>query len=41
MHNFGFKAVQSWFIRGWDVSKQAVFLIRTMFILKLYLKAMC
>ena len=35
MHNIGFW----WYIRGWGVSKQIVCLILTMFIVKLYLKA--
>ena len=35
MHNIGFRL----YIRGWGVSKQVVCLILTMFIVKLYLKA--
>ena len=39
MHNIGFKGAQKWYIRGWGVSKTVMCLILTMFILKLYLKA--
>ena len=37
MHPIVFKSVQSWYIRGWGVSKTVVCLILTMFILKLCL----
>ena len=38
-HNIGFKALQRWYIRGWDVPKQIVCLTHTIFILTFYLKA--
>ena len=39
MHTNGFKGVQRWYMSGLGVSKQVVCLILTMFILKLYQKA--
>ena len=40
-HTIGFKAVRRWYIRGWGVSKRVVCLTLTIYILKLYLKAIC
>ena len=40
-HTIGFKAVQRWCIRGWGVSMTVVCLILAVFVVKLYLKAIC